>query len=118
MDDIFRIEREKATLLITPLVEMGEFDFERIEDGAKGILSLLDDGEVINVIIDLHNTNYVGTTALGWFVRLWKRVCKHDGQVALCGVSEYERDVLRTIKLDTLWPIYSTMEEARKAVLG
>jgi anti-anti-sigma factor len=65
-----------------------------------------------NILLDFEGTDYYGSTALGLFLKLWKRVRSLDGNMAFCNVSEHEREVLRLTRLDSLWPICGTREEA------
>jgi anti-anti-sigma factor len=68
------------------------------------------------VVLDFRKTDYYGSTALGFFVKLWKRVRDRDGRMAFCGVSDHEREILRVTHLDGMWPICSSREEAVQAV--
>ena len=112
----FQFEREADCLIVTPLVNLRELDFPAIEGGAQEVLAFLDQGAVKNVIIDFQNTDYYGSTALGFFVKLWKRVRQRNGKLAFCNVSTNEKEILSATKLDTLWPICETRDDARRAV--
>jgi anti-anti-sigma factor len=114
----FEVEREGQTLIITPREDLRELDFRAIEAGASDILRLLGSGTIKNVVLDFHKTDYYGSTALGFFVKLWKRIRECDGRMAFCGVSDHEREILRVTKLDALWPICPSREEALMTVLG
>ena len=66
---------------------------------------------------DLNVYAVVGTPnrleyALGFFVKLWKRIRKVDGSMAFCNVSAHEQEVLRVTRLDTLWPVCTSREQA------
>ena len=50
--------------------------------------------------------------SLGFFVKLWKRIRKVDGSMAFCNVSAHEQEVLRVTRLDTLWPVCTSREQA------
>lgn len=114
----FEVEREGQTLIVTARTDLRELDYAQIEAGARDILHLLGNGTIKNVILDFHKTDYYGTTALGFFVKLWKRVRDRGGRMAFCGVSSHEREILQVTNLDGLWPICSSREEALKAVQG
>jgi anti-anti-sigma factor len=114
----FEIERKGQTLLVTALSDLRELDFSMIEAGGSDILNLLGNGTVKNVVLDFHKTDYYGSTALGFFVKLWKRVRDRQGRMVFCGVSEHEREILKATNLDGLWPIFLSWEEALKAVEG
>jgi anti-anti-sigma factor len=114
----FEVEREGQTLIVTPLTDRRELDFQEIEAGARDILDVLGNDTIKNVVLDFRQTDYYGSTALGFFMKLWKRVREGDGRMAFCGVSDHERDILKVTNLDGLWPICSSREEALKAVQG
>jgi anti-sigma B factor antagonist len=113
---IFEIERQDDTIIVTPLLDLNEFEFQRIDAGAGTILRLLEDAPVKNVVLDFHRVDYFGSTALGFFIKLWKRARKKDGHMALCNVSEHEKEILKVTMLDNLWTICASKEEAMRAV--
>ena len=49
---------------------------------------------------------------LGQLVRLHHRAAAHDGVVRVCGLSERNRDVLRSCRLDGYFPSYHDRAEA------
>jgi anti-anti-sigma factor len=112
----FVIERDGETLIVTPVTDLRELNYPQIEAGAREVLDLLDGPSVKNVVLDFHKTDYYGSTALGFFLKVWTRVRSRDGKMAFCHVSGHEREILRITKLDGLWPICSSREEALGAV--
>jgi anti-anti-sigma factor len=91
-------------------------EYQRIEEGARKILVLLNGIGIKNVVLDFHKTDYYGSTALGFFLKLWKRVRNRNGRMAFCNVSDHENEILRITKLDHLWLICSSRVEALEAV--
>jgi anti-anti-sigma factor len=71
---------------------------------------------VKQVVLDFHETDYFGSTAVGFFLRLWKQLRGRGGRLAFCNVSEHERDILQVTGFDRLWPICASREEALQAV--
>jgi len=63
-----------------------------------------------------HKADYYGSTALGFFLKLRQRVRRWNGRMALCNVSDHEKEILQITKLDHLWPISSSRIEALEAV--
>ena len=114
----FEFEREGQTLVVTARTDLRELDYPEVEAGARDILHLLGNGTIDNVVLDFHRTDYYGSTALGFFVKLWKRVRERGGRMAFCGVSDHEREILRITRLDGLWPICPSRQEALQAVRG
>jgi anti-anti-sigma factor len=113
---IFEIEQADDTIIVVPAVDLRELDYQRIEEGAREILGLLSSTDIKNVVMDFHKTDYYGSTALGFFVRIWKRVRKRNGRMAFCSVSEHEKEILQITNLDHSWPICSSRDEALEAV--
>jgi anti-sigma B factor antagonist len=114
----FVVEVAGDTLLVTPRADLRELGYQGIETGAKNILDLLERGTIRNVVLDFHNTDYYGSTALGFFVKLWKRVRERNGRMAFCCLSDHEKEILAVTRLDGLWPICASREEAIRAVGG
>jgi anti-anti-sigma factor len=110
--NLLKIEQEGDTLVVTPVTNLRELAFHEIEAGAKEVLELLERRHVRNVVLDFQNTDYYGSTALAFFVKLWKRISSHNGRLAFCNISDDEREVLRATKLDELWPLCRSREEA------
>src|SRR5579885_1366092 len=118
VNGFFEVERAGDTLVVTPTADLRELDFQGVESGAQAVLRQIDDPAVKNVVLDFHRTDYFGSTALGFFVRLWKRVSGRGGRLAMCNLSAHERDILRMTSLDGLWLLCGTKEEALRGTAG
>jgi anti-anti-sigma factor len=115
---VFEIEQQEDTIIVVPLADLRGFDFQRIEAGASEILELLNGTAIKNVVLDFYKTDSYGSTALGFFVKLWKRVKLRQGRMAFCNASDHEKEILQITHLDHLWPICSSRAEALEAVRG
>ena len=113
---MFEVESEGDTLIVAPTGNLGEIDFQRIEASAKDVFDAMARSAAKNVVLDLGRMDYGGTTALSFFLRLWKRVQAAQGKMALCNVSAHELEILGITNLDDLWPIFSSRAEALRAV--
>lgn len=110
------LEQVGETVVITPTNNLNEFAFEQIERDATHVLNLLEGGDVKNIVIDFSHTDYYGSTALSFFVKLWKRVRHGGGNMAVCNLSEHEREILNITKLDSLWAICESRDDALSLV--
>jgi anti-anti-sigma factor len=113
---IFEVIQQTDTLIVVPVVDLRELAYQRIEAGAQEIVDLLNGPGIKNVILDFGKTDYCGSTALGFFLKLWKRVRVRKGRMAFCNVSDHEKAVLQITNLDQLWPICSSRSAALAAV--
>jgi anti-anti-sigma factor len=115
---LFGVEREGDVVVITPTADLRELEYRQIEAAGSAILDLLGAAGLKGVVLDFHKTDCYGSSALEFFLRLWKRVSGHGGRMALCNVSEQEREILAVTRLDSLWPVCGSRAEALKAVAG
>ena len=63
----FVVEQQGELAVVIPQVDLRELNYEWIEQGAREVLELLDASQIKHVIVDFHNTDYYGSTALGFF---------------------------------------------------
>jgi anti-anti-sigma factor len=113
---VFEVKQEGETLLIVPVTNLGELGFEEIESEASSLLDLLNDSPARNVVLDFCRTDYFGSAALRFFLRLSKSVRLRNGRLALCNISQHEQEILKLTKLDSLWAICPSRAEAMRFV--
>lgn len=58
------------------------------------------------LVLDLSQTDYIGSTFVEILIRTWKRIQQRNGRMVLCGLTPFCDEVLRVMRLDTLWDIY------------
>lgn len=112
----FEIAQQGDTIILTPQTDMGELNADQIISGMKRVLALLNNSSIKNIVLDFHKSGYYGSTALGFFVRLWRTVSQRKGHMAFCHLSEIEKDILKVMKLDSLWDICISREDALQTV--
>ncbi|MGI9101698.1 MAG: STAS domain-containing protein [Terriglobales bacterium] len=69
-----------------------------------------------HTIIDLTGVHYVDSAGLGTLLRGYVGSQKYGGQFVLAGVGQKVRDLLQLTKIESLFRIYATPEEAAAAV--
>ena len=116
----YDVERQGDTLIVTPLVNMGEFEcalqqpiYRRLE---REVEASAGKSGAVNVVFDLHRTSYFGSSAVDFLVKVWKLASRHGGRFAVCGLSDIEREILEITKLDTLWAIHTSRADAVQAL--
>lgn len=115
---LFEIARRDDIAVITATRDLSEFVYEALESEASDVLALLKDGRCRSVVVDLSQAEYCGSTALGLFLKLWKQTRANHGKMSFWGLSANEEEVFATMKLDSLWPLCKTLDEALQAVRG
>jgi anti-anti-sigma regulatory factor len=117
-DSLFEITRDGDLLVVTPTTDLSETLFELHHAGAAAVLVAYRDGPARHVVWDLRHTGVFGSTALAFFVKVWRRVAERGGRMAFCNLTAYEREILRVTKMDQLWPLCPDRAGAVAAVRG
>jgi stage II sporulation protein AA (anti-sigma F factor antagonist) len=113
---VIEVERRGDTLVLTPQKGLRELDYRESEAEREELLRLGDDPAVKNVVVDFARTDCFGSTALGLFARLWKRVRARGGRMAFCNVPPHEADIMEATGLSRLWTVHPSREEALAVV--
>jgi anti-anti-sigma factor len=109
---LFIIEKSGNTLIVTPLRDPDELTFDELEGDGKETFELLMKGEAKNIVVDCERIDHCCSTALGFFVKLWKRVRDMGGRMAFCNMSTHMRCIIELTHLEQLWVLCKTREEA------
>lgn len=91
-----------------------QFIIDNRSDVRRRVRAELEQGRS-TVIVDLANTDYIDSAGLGTLVLLNKEARAAGGCLVLAGLNEHVRDLLRLVRLDEVFTIASTVEEASTA---
>ena len=106
--DLLELETTGETLIVRPVANLGEFEFEHIETEVRSLLKLLDDSGLRNVVVDFHRCAYFGSSAVSALIRIARTVRERGGEMVLSNLSKCEREVLDVLHLGELWTIKSS----------
>ena len=101
---------DKATIV--------KFTQERILDEAQikgiqdSIMSVVDQGEGINLVLDFENVKFMSSAGLGLLLRISRRVYEHNGQLRLCSIGEKIYEIFRITRLTKIFEIYDDLDSA------
>jgi anti-anti-sigma factor len=115
-DQALTIERHGDLTVITASEELERIEFGLEETVSELILKPLRRQENPLIVFDLSEVEYFGSMFLALLIRCWKLALSQGGTMALSGVSERSRELLRITALDMVWPIYQTKREAIEAL--
>jgi len=105
------IERRRDVHFVTPHGRIGELEAPPFE---RELLSLVDQGAT-KIIVDLSDVPFVTSGCLGALMVAYKGVRGHGGYVRLIGAQPLIRRILEVTKLNKLFGIYRTAQEALAA---
>jgi len=75
------------------------------------ILDALEEGDS-KFVVDFSDTGYIDSSGLGVLVSVSKKIREAGGELSLSGLNEDLRMLFELTKLDTLFRIFDTKEEA------
>jgi anti-anti-sigma factor len=79
---------------------------------ADTLWSLAEQHFTYRLVLELDRIKVLNSHLIGQLIQLYKRIREHDGVLRLCGLSPYNRRVLRACALDDRFPAYENREEA------
>jgi anti-sigma B factor antagonist len=90
-----------------------QFIIDNRADVRQRVRAQLEQGRA-TVVVDLSRTEYVDSAGLGTLVLLNKEARAAGGCLVLAGLSDHVRDLLRLVRLDEVFTITATVEEAAR----
>lgn len=108
---IFEFAVEGRTAIVTPRTCLTEFDFAQIELDGKQVVTWFEKQAAVHVLLDLKNSDYFGSSAVGLFMRLWKCARTKKGKMAVVNCSPHAMELLRLIQAEKLWHIAATRDD-------
>lgn len=107
------VERGPDWLLVK--IKTPENDLSAAPSLADQLWSLMERHFIYRLVLEMDDVEVLQTYLIGQLVMLHKRIRDHDGVIRLCGLSPYNRKVLRSCRLDDRLQTYGNRVEA---VLG
>jgi len=104
------------TLVVIPAGDAVGFGLNVVNNEVAKVLEVAKSSRVKHLVIDLGRANYFGSVMIGEFMRLGVAVRERGGRIALCGASADMQDVLRIMKLDSMWEIFPRLDDAVRAI--
>ena len=106
----FTVRKDEAKGVVIVGVD-GQLIVGNRHDLKKKVLDAVDDGDR-KFVIDFAATGYIDSSGLGVLVSLAKKVREAGGDLQLAGLNDDLRTLFELTKLDTLFTIVDTVEEA------
>lgn len=114
--EIFEVEQTAPNLVVMPLGSTIQFQYSNVQVEANKVLKLFDPPEIKNVVIDLSRVDYLDSIIIGALIRLLQRARQTGGKAVFCNACENMQNILKCIKIGSLWPLYDSRDEALAAL--
>lgn len=101
---------ENATIVtFTDEKILEEMDIQALQES---IMSVVDQTERINLILDFGNVRFLSSAVLGLLIRISKRIYEHDGQLRLCNINPKIFEIFKITRLNKIFDIYKDVKSA------
>ena len=105
---------ENATIMrFTDEKILEEQDIKALQDS---IMSVIEQAERINLILDFANVRFLSSAVLGLLIRVSKRIYENDGQLGLCNISPKIYEIFKITRLTKTFDIYNSVESATEGL--
>jgi len=78
----------------------------------ESIMSVIEQAERINLILDFSNVRFLSSSVLGLLIRISKEVYERDGQLKLCNINPKIHEIFKITRLNKIFDIYKDIEGA------
>ena len=92
-----------------------EMDIQALRES---IMSVIEEGGRINLILDFCNVRFLSSAVLGLLMRISKKVYEQDGQLRLCNISSRLYEIFKITRLNKIFDIYDDVESATESLSG
>jgi anti-sigma B factor antagonist len=81
-------------------------------------VSVVEQGERINLILDFCNVRFLSSAVLGLLIRVSKKVYERDGQLKLCNIDPKIHEIFKITRLNKIFDICQDIEDAFESLVG
>lgn len=112
----FCIERSDQVFVVKLMDDPNTFVDDNVFNEVDGVIEDYLAAERKGVVIDFVELNYFNSIMLEALLRFWNRVREANSRMALCNLSSVGREILEISKLDSIWAIYESRDDAIRAI--
>jgi len=85
-------------------------DQKDIQSLQESIMSVIDQGSKINLVLDFTNVKFLSSAVLGLLIRVSKKTYEKEGELYLCNISKKIYEVFRITRLTKIFDIYKDLD--------
>jgi anti-sigma B factor antagonist len=101
---------ENATIItFTSEKILEEKDIQSIQES---IMSVIEQAQRINLILDFSNVKFLSSAVLGLLIRVSKKIYERDSQLRLCNINPKIYEIFKITRLTKIFDIYPDVESA------
>ncbi|MFP4104631.1 MAG: STAS domain-containing protein [Phycisphaerae bacterium] len=109
MADIIQNVRWEENVAVVSV--MGDIDYARSTGFQSGLLAIVDK-KPDKIVIDLSDVGYMDSSGVASLVKLLSRMKRRHQSLALTGLSDRVRNIFQITRLEDVFDIYGSEQEA------
>jgi anti-anti-sigma factor len=114
---IFRVEYAGRTAIVIPLRDPDELVFDEDQEAEiANLFERIDAGQTSHVVVDCERIDHCCSSAIGFFLKIAKRMREQGGNVVFCNLSGHLRGVFDMLHLEKVFGISDTRDTAMTQV--
>ncbi len=102
----------RGQVVIATLTDEKILDEDQLQGLEGSFLPLIEQTPQIQLIIDFSNVKFLTSSVLGLLIRVSKKVYETDGTLRLCSIGPKILDVFRITRLDKIFEIMTSVDDA------
>lgn len=106
---VMKVERQGSVAVVHMDPDYSGLNEKLLEQTESELLTLIEAETPPLIVLDLAPTNFFGSNFIEILVRIWHRVSKRGGKMALAAMQPFCLEILRTARLDSLWPVTASV---------
>ena len=92
----------------------GRLDSNTSQGFEKKLFQAISDGSK-TMVVDFKELDYISSAGLRVILKATKAIKREDGQMMLCSMQDYVKEVFEIAGFDSFLPIVATMDDALKS---
>ncbi len=92
-----------------------EMDIQALQ---ASIMSVVEEVERINLILDFSNVQFLSSAVLGLLMRISKKVYERGGQLKLCNISPRIYEIFKITRLNQIFDIHEDVDRAIESLIS
>ncbi len=109
------VEYAENAVIITFTDEkiLEEKDIQALQES---VMSVVEQAERINIILDFCNVRFLSSAVLGLLIRVSKKIYEQDGKLKLCNINPKIYEIFKITRLTKIFDIYEDVESAAESL--
>ena len=117
-DETLHSDRYGPVLVVRLGTTYNSLSESLVEHVEQFMLKCADQPETKHLVVDMSETDYFGSRFIEALFRTYNRMKRKGGKFALSSLRPQPEEVIRISKLDTVWLMFSNVEEAVRELGG